>query len=103
MSATWTLVAVLFVGTALLKASGPLALGERRPPDRALAVIRLVAPALLTALIAYQTFSGSPSGIALDERVIGLAVAAVALALRAPMIVVVATAAAATALARLVA
>ena len=103
MSALWLVVAVLFVGTLALKVAGPLALGERKPPDRALAVIRLLAPALLTALITYQTFTRDPSGITIDERVVGLVAAGAALLAKAPMIVVVAVAATATALTRLIA
>ena len=64
--------------------AGPLVLGDRRPPARGLAVIRLVAPAVLTALILYGTFAATPSGIALDEWALGLAAAVLALAARAP-------------------
>jgi uncharacterized membrane protein len=96
----WITVAVLCVGTALLKASGPLVLGELRPPDRALNVIACVAPAVLTSLIVYQTFGDHPSGLTVDARIVGLGVAAVALAARAPMLLTVLLAAVATALTR---
>jgi uncharacterized membrane protein len=101
MNSVWLIIAVLFVATVALKVAGPVTLGERRPPDRALAVIGLVAPAVLTALVVYQTFSETPSGIAVDERVVGVLAAAGALAARLPMIVVVLLAAVTTALARL--
>ena len=100
MSSLWVMVAVLFAGTVGLKAAGPLALGDREPPERALAVIRLLAPALLTGLIVYETFTRNPSGITLDARIAGLAAAALALLARAPIIVVVVAAATVTALAR---
>jgi len=45
----------------------------------------------------------NPSGITVDERVAGLAAAALALLFKAPMIVVVAAAATTTALARVLA
>ena len=101
MSGIWILIAVLFAATVLFKLAGPLALGERRPPEPGLAVIRLVAPALLAALIVYGTFAGAPRGFVLDERAVGLAAAAAALAARAPMVVVVTMAATATAVVRL--
>lgn len=100
MTAVWVTVAVLCVGTALLKASGPLVLGTRRPPERALSVIALVAPAVLTSLIVYQTFGDHPSGLTIDARAVGLGVAGLALAARAPMLLTVLLAAVATALTR---
>ena len=102
MTAAWLTIAALCVGTAALKASGPATLRGRRPPPRALGVIALVAPAVLVSLVLYQTFGDLPSGITVDARVVGLAVAGAAIALRAPMLVVVAVAALATALARAV-
>lgn len=100
MTTVWITVAVLCVGTALLKASGPLVLGTRRPPERALNVIAFVAPAVLTSLIIYQTFGDHPSGLTVDARLVGLGVAALALAARAPMLLTVLLAAVATALTR---
>jgi MFS-type transporter involved in bile tolerance (Atg22 family) len=99
----WGVIAVLFIATVLIKASGPLAVGGRHPPKRVLAVIALVAPALLTALVVYETFVGSPSGVTLDARIAGVAVALAAALAKLPMIVVVILAAAATAGVRLVA
>lgn len=100
MTAVWITIAGLCVGTALLKASGPLVLGTRRPPERALNVIAFVAPAVLTSLIVYQTFGDNPSGFTVDARLVGLGVAALALAARAPMLLTVLLAAVATALTR---
>jgi hypothetical protein len=54
---------------------------------------------LLAALRAIQTFR-SPTGFVIDARAAGVAVAAVALVLRAPFLVVVLTAAATAALLR---
>jgi MFS-type transporter involved in bile tolerance (Atg22 family) len=66
-------------------------------------VIALVAPALLAALVVYETFIGSPNGVTLDARIAGVAVALAAALAKLPMIVVVILAAAATAGVRLVA
>jgi hypothetical protein len=50
--------------------------------------------ALLSALVAVQTFTGSGGGLTMDARAAGLAVAVTALLLRAPFLVVVILAAA---------
>jgi hypothetical protein len=100
MTAVWILVALLFAGTVALRAVGPVTFGRRHLSGRAAAVIGLVAPALLAALVAYETPTAGGTGVAIDARVAGLAAAAAALALRRPMIVVVIAAAAATAAVR---
>jgi hypothetical protein len=100
MTGVWLMIAALAAGTVAIKAAGPLAVGGRRPSDRAAAVIRLLAPALLAALVIYECLSRDGRGVAVDARVVGLAAAAAALALRRPLIVVVVVAAAATALVR---
>jgi hypothetical protein len=51
-------------------------------------VIELLAPALLGALVAVQTF-GNGQALAVDERVFGVAVAAIAIWRKAPLLVVV--------------
>ena len=101
MTTVWVVIAALCVGTFSLKAIGPATLGTRTPPARALGVIALVAPAILTSLVVYETFSDGHAGLTLDTRLVGLAVAAGAAFARLPMIVVVVLAAGATALVRL--
>jgi hypothetical protein len=103
MTTTWIVIAVLCVGTAGLKASGPLTLGARTPPERAISVIALVAPAILTSLVVYETLSDAHSGLTIDARVVGLGAAGAAALARLPMIAIVVLAASATALARFVA
>jgi hypothetical protein len=103
VSAVWTAVVVLCVATATMKAIGPVSFGGRRLSGRGASVIALVAPALLASLVVYETFSASGRGIVLDARVVGLAAAGAALALKRSMLVVVAVAAVATALARAIA
>jgi len=65
MSEVWVTIAVLAVATAVIRASGPLALGGRDIPARAAAVIALIAPALLAALVVVETV-GAPEGGALE-------------------------------------
>ncbi len=96
----WAVIAALSVANAALKASGPLALGGREPSERALRVISLVAPAVLTGLVVYEAVAGRGSGLTFDERLVGLGAAGVAIAARAPMTVVIIVAAATTAAAR---
>jgi hypothetical protein len=102
MTAVWVTIAALAVGTIVLKSIGPVTLGGRTPSERTLAVIALFAPALLAALIVYETLASGDGGIKLDERLVGVAAAGTTLALRAPMAVVVIAAAATTAGARAV-
>jgi hypothetical protein len=101
MSATWLVVGLVGVGTVLIKSAGPVLLGGRPLPDRLTGVIGLLAPALLGALVAVQTF-GDGEALVVDERVVGVAAAAIALRLRAPLLAVLVVAAAATAITRLV-
>jgi hypothetical protein len=100
MTGVWLVVAVVGVATMAIKAAGPVLLGGRPLPPRVLAVVRLLAPALLAALVVVQTFAVG-DGLVVDERLVGVATAAVALWLRAPFLVVVVIAAAVTALLRL--
>jgi uncharacterized membrane protein len=101
VTTVWIVVAVLCVGTAIMRVAGPVAFGGRSLSGRGAAVVGLVAPALLGALVVYETVSTGAQGIELDARLVGLAAAALALVLRLPMIAVVLVAAVATALARL--
>lgn len=100
MAEGWVLVAWLVVTTALIRASGPVALGGRELPERATAVIALIAPAILAALVVTETFGGEGSELTLDERALGVAAAGGALALRAPLLLVLIVAMAVTAGAR---
>ena len=102
MTAVWTTIIVLFAGTFTTKAIGPAAMGERSISGPAAAVIALLAPALLAALVVYETLGAHGQGIELDARVAGLGAAAIAIALRLPMLAVVAIAAVVTAALRAV-
>ena len=95
----WLLVAVVGVGTVALKGVGPLVLGGRRLPARLTGVVSLLAPTLLAALIVTQTFA-SGTALVVDARVAGVAAAAIAIVLRAPILVVILFAAVAAAVTR---
>ena len=99
MSQTWLVVGLVGAGTIAIKAIGPVLLGGRPLPERLSSVIELLAPALLGALVAVQTF-GHGQALAVDERVLGVAVAAIAIWRKAPLLVVVILATITTALAR---
>ena len=64
---------------------------------RALRINTLIPIALLSALVAVQTFA-EKSKLVIDQRLVGMAVAVIALALKAPFPVVVLGSAAASAL-----
>ena len=99
MTRIWLVVALVGAATVSIKAFGPLLLGGRDLPPRFASLIGLLAPALLAALVAINTF-GSARSLVLDERVLGVAVAAIAIWRRAPVLLVVVVAATVTALAR---
>jgi len=99
VSSTWLVVVLVGAGTIAIKAAGPILLGGKPLPDRFTGVVELLAPAVLGALVAVQTF-GAGQSLVVDERLIGVAAAAVALWRKAPLLIVVVVAAGATALAR---
>ena len=95
MSAVWTVVAVVGAATISFKALGPVGLAGHELPDRLGAVLGLLAPAVLAALVVTSAAGDW-------RRVLGLAAAAVAVLLRAPLLVVVVVAAVVAAAARAV-
>lgn len=99
MSAAWIAVLVVGAATVALKGAGTLMLAGRPLPRRAAAVMPLLAPCLLAALVVGQTVADGRA-VVLDARVAGVAAAAVALALRAPLLVVLAAAAGVAAVVR---
>jgi branched-subunit amino acid transport protein len=83
----WALVAWLVATTVAIRAAGPVSLGGRELPSRAMGVIALLAPALLAALVVTETFASEESELTLDERALGVAGAGAVLALRAGILV----------------
>jgi branched-subunit amino acid transport protein len=99
VTAIWITIVTVALASALIRAVGPILVGSRGLPSAAKAVVALLAPAILTALVVTQTFSEN-GRLMLDEKAIGVAVAAITLTLRAPVLIAVALAVVVTALAR---
>jgi len=97
-----TLVGILLlaVGTYAMKAVGPVLWAGRQLPVGLRQVANLLPAALLAALVASQTFSTGTSLI-VDARVVGLGLAGVAVALKAPFAAVVLVGAAGAAVTRM--
>ena len=93
MSGVWTTVLVVGAATIATKATGPFLLAGRELPPRLGAVVGLLAPALLAALVVTSTAGDA-------KRVLGVVAAAAAVLLRAPLLVVVIVAAVVSAGAR---
>jgi branched-subunit amino acid transport protein len=101
VTTVWIVVAVVGAATIAIKALGPVVLGGRQLPPRLAGVVVLLAPALLAALVVTQAVAGDRRYV-FDARLVGLAAAAVAIRLRAPLLVTLVVAAATTALVRAV-
>ena len=97
MTEIWVTIAILCVVGALIKASGVVLMGERDLDARGRAMIALLGPALLAALVVTQTFSGEGREIVIDERLPGVAAAGVVLMARASMLTALLVAAGVTA------
>jgi branched-subunit amino acid transport protein len=100
MTAAWIAIGVLTVATLAIKVAAPVLLGGRPLPDPVTAVIALLAPALLGALVLVETVGGAEHEVTVDARLAGLAAAVGVLAARRSLIVAVVAAAAVTALVR---
>ncbi|HUH15690.1 MAG TPA: AzlD domain-containing protein [Gaiellaceae bacterium] len=97
---SWLVIGIVGALTMVFKASGPVLLGRRALPPRVSAVVEVLAPAMLAALVVTQTVGGGRA-LVLDERLVGVAAGGVAVWLRAPLLAVMVVAATASALVRL--
>jgi hypothetical protein len=97
---TWTAVLVASLGCFVLKLLGWSVPAQVLENDRVRRTVVLLPVALLAALVVVQAFARGRH-LELDARAAGLAVAVVAVLLRAPFLVVVVLAAATAALLRL--
>jgi len=92
----WIVVAVVGFVSFSFKAAGPVFVGDRALPPRPAAVVALIGPVMLTALVVTQTVGGDED-VVLDARLPGVAAAAIAVKKGAPVVVGMAIAAAVTA------
>ena len=97
MTAVCTIAAADLSARSSRKAAGTIVLGSHQPRRADDVDDRAGAPALLAALVVYETFPNHGEGLIVDARAAGLGAAIVALLARAPMIVVILLAAAVTA------
>jgi hypothetical protein len=88
----WIAVAVIGIATIALKGAGPVVFADRPLPRPVVAVMPLLAPCLLAALVVGQTMADGRA-LVIDARLAGVAAAGCALALRAPLLVVLGVAA----------
>jgi branched chain amino acid efflux pump len=101
VSPVWLVVVLVGTATVAFKAVGPVLLGRRELPGWLAGPLGDLAPAVLAALVVTQAVGGHRE-LVLDARLAGLAAAAVAIVLRAPLLLVIVVAAVAAALVRLV-
>lgn len=100
MSDVWLTISALAATAFMIRASGPLLVGGRTLPPRFVDVIDLLAPALLTALIAVELFGGDRR-LEASAAIVGVAAAgAVLLWRRSALLTAIVVAAAVTALLR---
>jgi len=92
MTTVWIAVVAVGLATVALKGAGTVVYADRPLPWRMAALMPLLAPALLAALVVGQT-AADGRALVVDARLAGVAAAAVALAARAPLLVVLAVAA----------
>jgi branched-subunit amino acid transport protein len=99
VSEVWVVVALVGAATIVLKGVGPVFLAGRELPRTLSDVLLMLAPALLGALVVTQLVGGDRE-LVLDERLLGITAAVVAILVRLPLLAVVVIAAAVTAGAR---
>jgi branched-subunit amino acid transport protein len=101
MTDIWIAVIVVGAVTMAFKAAGPVFIGRRPLPRRVRAVVDLLAPVMLTALVVTQTFASGQS-VTVDARVPGVLAGAIAVWRGVHLIPAMVIAAVVTGLVRLV-
>ena len=96
MSDAWFAVLAVGAGTMLIKAVGPVGVGDRELPPRIDRLLELVAPAILAALVVIETFARGRH-LVVDARLAGAGAGVVCVLARAPFWLVVLAGALATA------
>ncbi|HEX2409906.1 MAG TPA: AzlD domain-containing protein [Solirubrobacteraceae bacterium] len=92
MTTAWIAVVAVGLATVALKGAGTVVYADRPLPRGMAALMPLLAPALLAALVVGQTATDGRA-LVVDARLAGMGAAAIALALRAPLLVMLAAAA----------
>jgi branched-subunit amino acid transport protein AzlD len=100
-TSTWIMITATALGTAALRAAGPALLDGRQPSNRVRRVLDRLAPALLAALIVVN-IAVTDRRLTVDARLAGLAIAALALWLRLPLLLVILGAILTTAVVRII-
>lgn len=98
----WLSTLAVTVAASLMKAAGPLVMGDRELPAVGRRVVALLAPVLLAALIVVE-LGGEGWRDLEGDRLAGVAIAGLARVLRAPMLAAVLCGVATTAGLRLLA
>ena len=97
----WLLIGLLAVMSATTKAIGPALVGGRELPERATRVIAMLAPPLLAALVATSVLADDRR-LAVGADTVGVAVGAVLMLCRVPLVLSAAVAVVVTAVLRAV-
>lgn len=99
---SWWFIAALAAGCYAFKVIGMVVVGDRKLPALTERCLGLIPAAMLTALIALNTF-GQGQHLQIDARAAGVAAAVIASWRRAPLIVVIVLGAGVTAAVRAIA
>lgn len=86
MSTVWIVIVVVGLVSIAFKGAGPVFVGGRPLSHRVTAVVSLIGPVMLTALVVTQTVGGDQE-IVIDARLPGVLAAAVAVWRGAPVLV----------------
>lgn len=96
---SWWFIVVLAAGCYAFKVIGLIVVGDRTMPRPVARCLALIPAAMISALVALNTFS-TGHDLVIDARAAGVAAAIVAAWRRAPLIVVIVLGAAVTAIVR---
>ncbi|MFT3853627.1 MAG: AzlD domain-containing protein [Ilumatobacteraceae bacterium] len=96
---SWWFIVVLAAGCYAFKVIGLIVVGDRTMPPPVARCLALIPAAMISALVALNTFS-TGHDLVIDARAAGVTAAIVAAWRRAPLIVVVVLGAAVTAIVR---
>jgi uncharacterized membrane protein len=89
VTGVWVTIAAVALANFVIKASGPVVLGQRELPRVLLDAIAMLAPAILASLIVVGTFSDETS-LRLDAQAAGVAVSGIGFLFRIPLLLAIA-------------